>query len=643
MSSGWEGLTELLEQCVVRVTTPFNQGTGFVVRPGLVLTCRHVAEHVQEDDEVKLVDHRGRDLTAQLVMTSPEGTEITETGAARWPDLALLRMLGDGYDLPAVIMDSSAISPDEELAVAGYPAGALVEFQTRSFTAGFSANRDEGGHKYLRVDDDSIDPGLSGGPVLTKMGFVCGYVRLTLSEKTALGGFVVPVSEVLQVASQPLMQAFHDPGETAVPWVKLLGGLRMKEFGRDDQGRRFDRPARRRPVVNIEVLRQGAPPSPVGAWDVRAIDQPIEQRVTTADLGEGVLEAVDHWSRRHTIVSKDQVDLLGHVLFRALLPKPISQLVDDHRRHGDFPLVRLKVSETNLLSAIPWEYATSPDGLCLSIAEDVTFSRYVDRPSPPADPRGTARVLVVVNVPEGAGQANTLAERIKSGLAQGMIAAAAARLDLTVRSTMDYDNFAVLLAQGRWDVIHYIGTAWNSASLSFAGFGGPDDQADMTPVDLATFTAAVQKTDARVVVLQLQGQGSETSTENSSLLRLLGKHVCALVLADHATTTFHVLGFATAFYDVLARGLAVEIAVQAGRRRLANSPPKLGPATWLDYAAFGSISVTTTQASDVRLLTQLRDARGERRGPFGDKRTDGQHPPDHESPLPPAGSFEEGR
>lgn len=132
-------------------------GTGFVVDDGLVITCDHlVGEHLSCNSEIRLLDHRGRQLRAELDAYSDT------------QDLALLRI--DDTSVPALPLAESGRY--EEAAgtgvfTVGYPqAGTASPPGEASFSA-------TGSLQQYRPDDDlfiaaglGLLPGMSGGPVV---------------------------------------------------------------------------------------------------------------------------------------------------------------------------------------------------------------------------------------------------------------------------------------------------------------------------------------------------------------------------------------------------------------------------------------------------------------------------------------------
>lgn len=622
-----EDLDELISRSVVKIVVPDTktEGTGFVISKGVVLTSRHVVKNVPYGGSVQISTRTGpgdtpearalRAMTAKVRKGYPEGTAITETGAARWPDLALLDLDERGTDLPAVLLDNSPLPPDADLVIGGFPYKQEPAYQTRQYRTTQRLSTDELGHRYFDATAESLDPGLSGSPAFTPEGFVYGIVRLTRQKLSTLGGFLVPVVYVLADVPE-LREAFDNPGPNAADWARALGAVALRKHHRDEFGRRFSARAAHPQVIDITLSSVGTAQR-VGEWEVLTTvqseaddeDAPAPARVSTADLKDGVLEALDHWSRRHTIVTADQVELLGIVLRRALLSEHLRQVLSDAESAFPPPLLRLRMDRTNFLASIPWEYVSlreppaeaeaflgaRENGPWLATASEITFSRYLPIPATDLGQAELARVLVVVNGPQRRQEMADVANRLGAQISE-----VAGRLDTKIETSVTSEEFLALLStEGPWDVVHYVGGGWGD-KLSFRKTGSPSQ---MAPVPVTTVAAYISNAGAQVVVLHLEPQGPETAAHDSDVREFLGGSVRAVVLAEHVTTADHVVTFGSSFYRALGRGESVERAVQLGRIQLAAAPPQLRGSTDADAAAFGSVSVTTTQTGDVRLLT----------------------------------------
>lgn len=603
---------DALGKSVLRVVAGNSVGTAFVIKRGLALTCLHVVEKVvrsplpdggRREDEIGdlvVVDYEGNTIPAWVRRSWPEQPHNTAAGIQAWPDLALLELGSTGYSLPAVLLDAEISAFTDPLVLAGYPLGDAVGYQPRHYLAGYLGHRDPEGHRYVALTDDSVDPGFSGGPVLAESGFVVAYARLKRGRgANAPGGFAVPIADVLESADE-VRDAFDFAGENSTYWVNVIDdATQLKKHGRDTDGRRFDLAERQVESIDIELTEDLGPARPDEGWLISTCVEPRkEYRRTVADLGGEVLEAVQQWSRRQNLSSAKEVELVGRVLHRLLLPPELLDVLQDRIRVSAVPpVVRLRVTPENSLVRIPWEFAAQMDARnqLFRIAADsrITFSRYVDRQSvDETGPPKHLRYLVVVNLLGG--RSDPIASAVRIGVPSNNVTV------LQDQSLQQFDT--VLRQEGPWAVVHYVG-AHREDYLTFRGYSGNMPSA----VGLAELRDALERARCRALVLQLQNRRLLDSAEPNWLAFLQGS-LQGLVLAEQAASPDHVVSLAERLHKELSSGESLERAVQLYREQIARQPPNHPdqdePVGSLlpDRAAFGSISVTTVRGGNVRVV-----------------------------------------
>jgi len=141
---------------VASIDTGSSRGSGFFVRPDLVVTNNHV---IEGQSSVTL-QAGGNKYTARVTSASPA------------IDLALLQVFNPNPQQPTLRLGTaSSARPGEEVIAIGYALGALSNTVTRGIV---SAVRETQNNVTLIQTDAAINPGNSGGPLLDRSGRVIG-------------------------------------------------------------------------------------------------------------------------------------------------------------------------------------------------------------------------------------------------------------------------------------------------------------------------------------------------------------------------------------------------------------------------------------------------------------------------------------
>jgi len=171
----------------------YSAGSGFVVRDdGYIMTNSHVV--VSEDhgraDEVLVRLSDGRDFTAQVRQYDEQA------------DVAIIRIDGVSDLEPIRWGRSASLTNGDSVVAAGFPypnSPVLSNFEP-TFTDGIvGARRDLRGVQLIQ-HDAAIEPGNSGGPLLTECGEVIGINTLRISESQGLN-LAVASSEAQTLAN----------------------------------------------------------------------------------------------------------------------------------------------------------------------------------------------------------------------------------------------------------------------------------------------------------------------------------------------------------------------------------------------------------------------------------------------------------
>jgi parallel beta-helix repeat protein len=173
-------LEVLVQKCPVRVVLNSNQGTGFFVGPGIVLTCLHVVEGLAVGDPVTLL-WADSSATARLVAFSQD------------LDVALLSCQASEFPCPNAAMSGDVETGDvcysfgfSDIRSSGDPATFTIE--------GFS----RGKPPLLKLKGGQVRPGMSGSPLVNlRTGLVCGILSVTRDRGSDLGGLAIPAFHIL--------------------------------------------------------------------------------------------------------------------------------------------------------------------------------------------------------------------------------------------------------------------------------------------------------------------------------------------------------------------------------------------------------------------------------------------------------------
>lgn len=160
-------------------------GSGFLVSPGVVVTCAHVVATHQPEVTVVIQDQTVPGRVGPVLPTS------RAAGVDYWPfpDLALVE-IDQAADLECVWLADKDPEPGAVLTALGFshdtPAGGVAADSMRLTVVGESG-------PYLKVKDDLVARGLSGSPVLDETsGRVCGMVKASRDYQQAVGGWIIP-------------------------------------------------------------------------------------------------------------------------------------------------------------------------------------------------------------------------------------------------------------------------------------------------------------------------------------------------------------------------------------------------------------------------------------------------------------------
>ncbi len=603
-------LAELLRRCVVQVQVGPEKGTGFFIAPGQVLTCRHVVASAiaPRAGQISVRWWRDKDSGPQVLNAT-----LLEEPPPDWPDIAILSVPG-AVDCPCVILDASTVDVDTRLLTAGYPLNAEILFQPQEFTAGYLAH-DEANKNALRFSGDIVKDGMSGSPIISvTYGLVVGIVRMTKGGGP-LGGFGTLLADIVE--SVPSLQPLADrPPTAAREWLGILSFLQLKDAERNRETGARNVQKSLLPRIDLIVEQSDSQ----GNWQIavratRGHHPERRFRRAAGDLGNDVIRAVDGWSRHQMIRQKEDLRILGSVLDRALLPVEAKTAVDEDLKVPPL-LLRVCADNAGSLSRLPWEYACGDDAEPLSVDRRIVFARFVDVPSDPPAPKDRLRVLAVIEMPGReapkflGGYPNEIGEIIHPD-ADEFLKSIKNYLSGNPRIHFDYVSNGTIekvmnkLGE-RWDIVHYIGFAWNYTEPVISLGSGQDGE--LTPARISDLADYLALSKCPVFVAQFHRLEPRSTlpaiADLDAFTPLLNGDLQAIIVTRFPVDIVDFRKFNASFYGSISNGDCVEAAVQLGRSAVKKRIGQDG----VDALAFGSFTVTTRRASEIRLLTPLQAA-----------------------------------
>jgi S1-C subfamily serine protease len=196
---------------VASIETGTGRGSGFFIRPDLVVTNNHVVEG-QNSVTLRVA---GAQYTAR-VMTTSAGV-----------DLALLQVYNANPKQATLRLGTVATArPGEEVIAIGYALGALSNTVTRGIV---SALRQAGSVTLIQTDA-AINPGNSGGPLIGRDGTVIGINSMGISKEVGEGvAFAIAIDHAIALVNGRPVVAAQTP---VAALNQTLGGPSESEAAR---------------------------------------------------------------------------------------------------------------------------------------------------------------------------------------------------------------------------------------------------------------------------------------------------------------------------------------------------------------------------------------------------------------------------
>lgn len=181
----WNRVVNATLQSIVRIHNTgcgfTATGSGFVVRPGVVVTNRHVVE-----------DARSLSLDLPGSGTVP----VASWSVSTVDDLALLQV--PSLTTPALPVSDETLVPGDLVTAIGYPLGGAETVRRGRVTSVTRSTEDDG---VVVTTTSPVLPGNSGGPLIDTDGHVVGVVfAIARADDSTL---VLPVDRLRRLLSDP--------------------------------------------------------------------------------------------------------------------------------------------------------------------------------------------------------------------------------------------------------------------------------------------------------------------------------------------------------------------------------------------------------------------------------------------------------
>lgn len=145
-----------LQKCTVRLRICSEQGTGFFVAPGLILTCAHVVAGAGSRSIDVFWKDEKQNYTAKVEQLRKDGTL----------DLALLRLETEMPNHPCVYFEQTSPEINDDLYIFGYPNERGADYSDGdSATFKYEGESYKGTVLWHKLSRGLIPSGFSGSPL----------------------------------------------------------------------------------------------------------------------------------------------------------------------------------------------------------------------------------------------------------------------------------------------------------------------------------------------------------------------------------------------------------------------------------------------------------------------------------------------
>jgi hypothetical protein len=312
------------------------------------------------------------------------------------------------------------------------------------------------------------------------------------------------------------------------------------------------------------------------------------------DLRKATIGVFDRWLKSNSIQHRDDLEVLGTHLYRALFPDEVNTMFRNNLKIASkaSPPQRLRLHlsfEGNAkdLIHLPWEFLYYPDnefGGFISATSNLVFCRYLPWESggrPSLEPeQGPLKMLVAVCQPDG--MPRIVADKVLNALGELETmekAGEKADVEITKLQQPTRTSLRNKLHEHKPHVLHFIGHGdydENSGEGSIFLVKGEDNY-DPEPLNHKDLIDCFRNAEAplpRLVFLEMC-EGAETEVNSWKLSpftglapNLLLQRIPAVVAMQYSITNDDAQIFASSFFREIAKGEKLDLAVQIARDEL---------------------------------------------------------------------------
>ncbi|MBL8114892.1 MAG: CHAT domain-containing protein [Acidobacteria bacterium] len=368
--------------------------------------------------------------------------------------------------------------------------------------------------------------------------------------------------------------------------------------------------------LELVLLPPGAPGAPAPLLGLAEGARVAEKLTTKGGLAGETMRRIIAMHERigrtltgrstHPLPGADELVAYGTLLFEALLPGDLRRLYDVARARAGAGL--LDFTFTSLVPWVadkPWELAYDPSRKAFLALEDVSLSRGVFTPVPPAHSapgRGPLRILVAAAQPAGLAALSTDEElaRIEEAF-EPLVKARLASIVLLPHATAD--GLADALSAHTFDVVHVAGHGEFDEATQIGYLLLEDARGRAHRVDYQTLRQLLSRRSLALVFLNAceTARGSRVDFHRGLAPALVAGGVPAVVANQYPVMDLAATRFAAVLYRMLASGRTLGEAMREARVAIAAA----STATPLDWA----VPVLFARDAHARLRASKRPAR----------------------------------